>query len=200
MEIENLKINSQKEMNELKEKLFEENKNELHLRESERLTFSKEHETKFEEITNKFDSLMKEKIALEDSRIRLEANERDLIGKNSILSSELKVYKEEVENLRTNNSNLNQFNFAQEKSVTELSLKYELILKQLEEKEKNVQNLNALVDNLTKQKSDADDTLKSLKNTNNKLDDKLQQSIGEINKGNEIIRKLQVISFFYFLG
>ena len=41
-----------------------------------------------------------------------------------------------------------------------------------------------------------DDLIKSLKNNNSKLEEKLGHSIAEINKGNEIIKKLQVIVFF----
>ena len=62
----------------------------------------------------------------------------------------------------------------------------------MDEKEKNVENLNTLVQNLTSQKNNIEESLKSLKNTNLKLEEKLNTSISEINKGNEIIQKLNV--------
>lgn len=41
-------------------------------------------------------------------------------------------------------------------------------------------------------KNENDDLIKSLKSSNNKLEEKLGHSVSEINKGNEIIKKLQV--------
>jgi spindle assembly abnormal protein 6 len=190
-EIENLKIEHMKEVNELKRLTFEDHKSKLEQKEGEKQNLISEYENKIDDLMQKLNNLTNEKLQLEDYKIKLEASERDLIGKNSIISSELRVYKEEVENLRSTTTNLNQTSFSQEKYLTELKIKSESLQSQLDEKEKNIVNLTHLVDNLNKQKSDLEDSYKSLKSTNNKLEDKLQASIAEINKGNEIIQKIQ---------
>lgn len=190
-ELENLKIEHMREVNELKRLTFEDHKLKIENKETEKQNLISEFENKIDDLMQKLNNLSNEKLQLEDYKIKLEASERDLIGKNSILSSELRVYKEEVENLRSTTTNLNQTSFNQEKFLTEFKIKSESLQSQLEEKEKNVVNLTHLVDNLNKQKSDLEDSYKSLKSTNNKLEDKLQASISEINKGNEIIQKIQ---------
>jgi len=191
-DMENFKIEHFKEINGTKEKLFEDSKLKLEMKENEKNSIINELENKSKEDRIKIESLNQEKLILEDQKIKLEAKERDLEGKNSILQSELKVYKDEVENLRGASTSLNQNNYNNEKILAELRIRNEFLIKQSEEKEKNILNLTQLVENLTKQKSELDDYLKSSKNINNKLEEKLQASIAEINKGNEIIQKLQV--------
>ena len=191
-ELENFKIEHLKELNDTKEKLFEDTKLKLEMKENEKNSIIDELENKLKEDRIKIDSLNQEKLTLEERKIKLEAKERDLEGKNSILQSELKVYKDEVDNLRGTSTSLNQNNYNNEKILAELRIRNEFLIKQLEEKEKNLVNLTQLVENLTKQKSEVEDYLKSSKNINNKLEEKLQASIAEINKGNEIIQKLQV--------
>ena len=123
--------------------------------------------------------------------MKLELNHKDLEGKNAISNTEINVYKEDILKLREDNSNLNQKRFKQEKEITELTFKLQNAEKQLEEKNKGGENLNQLVDTLSKQRESNEDNIKSLKAANLKLEDKLQTSINEINKGNEIIQKLQ---------
>ena len=137
-----------------------------------------------EELSNKLKNV-------EDNKLKLEMNHKGLEEKHAISNSELNVYKENVQTLRDDNSKLNQKCFTQEKEITELRCKNETLTKQNEEKDKGISSLNQLVDTLTKQRDSYEDNIKSLKATNAKLEDKLQTSINEINKGNEIIDKLQ---------
>ena len=51
--------------------------------------------------------------------------------------------------------------------------------------------MKQLIDSLNKQRESSEDSIKSLKALNNKLENKLQMSIKEINKGNDIIQRLQ---------
>ena len=117
-------------------------------------------------------------------------NFKDIESKHNITMTELNVYKEDILHLRQENSALNQKCFQQEKELTELKLRNENFSSQTSEKEKGISNLNQLVETLTKQKESYEDSIKSLKAKNAKLESKLQEGIGEINKGNEIIEKL----------
>lgn len=136
--------------------------------------------------------LEKEKAKLELEMNKIINSENELKHKNEILFNEVSIYKSQIDTLRQENSSLSTNNFSQEKNITEFNFKLENLSKQLEEKEKNISSLNLLIENLTKTNKEQEEASKSLKITNNKLEDKLQQSINEINKGNDIIKKLQV--------
>jgi spindle assembly abnormal protein 6 len=63
--------------------------------------------------------------------------------------------------------------------------------RQLQDKEELNQKLTALIQTNSEFKGHQDETMSMLKATISKLEDKLQQSASEINKGNSIIQKLQ---------
>ncbi len=151
-----------------------------------------DYENKLDELNRKIDNLSFENKKLEEIRRNLENSEKELLKKKELLENELKYFKSDAESLKSENISFNKTTFSQEKFITELNIKNELFQKQLDEKEKNIQNLNNLVENLTSQKNHLDDSLKILRSTNSKLEDKLNTSINEINKGNDIIQKLQV--------
>lgn len=189
--LDNVINEKNKEINQVKEKCFIEQKDKVDEMEKSKNKKISELENKILQLQEGFDNVMKEKQNLEDYKMKLEMSHKDLEGKHAISNTELTVYKEDIAGLRHENSNLNQKCFQQEKEITELRMKNDNLLKQNEEKEKGIQNLNQLVETLTKQRESNEDTLKSLKATNNKLEDKLHTSINEINKGNELIKKLE---------
>ena len=189
--IDNVINEKNKEINILKEKSFQDTKAQIDQVEKAKNQKINELEKKIENLQNSYDLLNKDKIALDDYKMKLEIEHKDLESKHAISSSELNVYKGDIVHLREENSSLNQKCFQQEKELTEYKLKSENLLKQLEEKDKGGNNLSQLVETLTKQRESNEDTIKSLKAQNSKIEDKLQQGINEINKGNEIIQKLQ---------
>ena len=189
--IDNVINEKNKEINILKEKSFQDTKAQIDQVEKAKNQKINELEKKIENLQNSYDLLNKDKIALDDYKMKLEMEHKDLESKHAISSTELNVYKGDIVHLREENSSLNQKCFLQEKELTEYKLKCENLLKQLEEKDKGGNNLSQLVETLTKQRESNEDTIKSLKAQNSKIEDKLQQGINEINKGNEIIQKLQ---------
>ena len=188
---DNLINEKNNEINKVKENLFQESKNQIEQMEKEKNSKICDLENKILSLQTSIEELTKEKQELEDNKMKLEINHKDLEGKNAISNTEINVYKEDILKLREDNSNLNQKRFKQEKEITELTFKLQNAEKQLEEKNKGGENLNQLVDTLSKQRESNEDNIKSLKAANLKLEDKLQTSINEINKGNEIIQKLQ---------
>ena len=188
---DNLLNEKNNEINTIKEQCFQESKSQLEKLEKEKNDKILDLENKILSLQQNLEELQKSKTELEDNKMKLELTQKDLEGKNAISNTELNVYKGDIDNLRQENSNLNQKCFTQEKEITELTFKLENMNKQLEEKEKGGENLNQLVETLTKQRESNEDNIKSLKISNSKLEDKLQTSIKEINKENEIIQKLQ---------
>ena len=189
--IDNLLNEKNNEINSIKENNFKENKKELETLEAQKNKKINELENKISQLQGILDDATKNKTQLEEHKLKLEINQKDLEGKFAISNTELNVYKSEITNLRQENSELNQKCLNSEKQITELNFKNENILKQLEEKNKSLENMKQLVDSLNKQRDSNEDTIKSLKANNNKLESKLQLSIKEINKANDIIQRLQ---------
>ena len=189
--MDNLLNEKNKEINSIKESNFKENKKQLESLENEKNKTISDLENKISHLKGILDDATKNKTQLEEHKLKLEINQKDLEGKFAISNTELNVYKSEITNLRQENSDLNQKCLNSEKQLTELNFKNESILKQLEEKNKSLENMKQLVDSLNKQRDSNEDTIKSLKANNNKLESKLQLSIKEINKANDIIQRLQ---------
>ena len=189
--MDNLLNEKNNEINSIKENNFKENKKQLESLETQKNQKINELENKISQLQGILDDATKNKTQLEEHKLKLEINQKDLEGKFAISNTELNVYKSEITNLRQENSELNQKCLNSEKQVTELNFKNENIIKQLEEKNKGLENMKQLVDSLNKQRDSNEDTIKSLKANNNKLESKLQLSIKEINKANDIIQRLQ---------
>ena len=189
--LDNLLNEKNKEINSIKENNFLENKKQLETMESDKNKIISDLENKISQLQGILDDATKNKTQLEEHKLKLEINQKDLEGKFAISNTELNVYKTEITNLRQENSDLNKKCLNYEKNLTELNFKNESILKQLEEKNKSLENMKQLIDSLNKQRDSNEDTIKSLKASNNKLENKLQLSIKEINKGNDIIQRLQ---------
>ena len=189
--LDNLLNEKNKEINSIKENNFKENKKQLELMETDKNKTISDLENKISQLQGILDDATKNKTQLEEHKLKLEINQKDLEGKFAISNTELNVYKTEITNLRQENSGLNKKCLNYEKNLTEFNFKNESILKQLEEKNKSLENMKQLIDSLNKQRDSNEDTIKSLKAANNKLENKLQLSIKEINKGNDIIQRLQ---------
>ena len=189
--LDNLLNEKNKEINSIKENNFLENKKQLETMESDKNKIISDLENKISQLQGILADATKNKTQLEEHKLKLEINQKDLEGKFAISNTELNVYKTEITNLRQENSDLNKKCLNYEKNLTEFNFKNESILKQLEEKNKSLENMKQLIDSLNKQRDSNEDTIKSLKAANNKLENKLQLSIKEINKGNDIIQRLQ---------
>ena len=175
----------------LKENNFIETKKQLESMESEKNKIISDLENKISQLQGTLNDTTKNKTQLEEHKLKLEINQKDLEGKFAISSKELSVYKSQITTLRQENSDLNQKCLNSEKLLTEANFKNESLSQQLEEKNKSFENLKQLVDSLNTQRDSNEDTIKSLKASNNKLESKLQLSIKEINKANDIIQRLQ---------
>ena len=188
---DNLINEKNKEINSIKENNFKETKRQLESMESEKNKIISDLENKISQLQGTLNDTTKNKTQLEEHKLKLEINQKDLEGKFAISSKELSVYKSQITTLRQENSDLNQKCLNSEKLLTEANFKNESLSQQLEEKNKSFENLKQLVDSLNTQRDSNEDTIKSLKASNNKLESKLQLSIKEINKANDIIQRLQ---------
>ena len=157
-----------KEINSIKENNFLETKKQLETMESEKNKIISDLENKISQLQGILDDATKNKTQLEEHKLKLEINQKDLEGKFAISNTELNVYKTEITNLRQENADLNKKCLNYEKNLTEFNFKNESILKQIEEKNKSLENMKQLIESLNKQRDSNEDTIKSLKASNNK--------------------------------
>ena len=139
--LDNLLNEKNKEINLIKEQCFAEQKKSLENLENEKNKKISELENKIKELQNNIENLSKTKIELEDYKMKLEINQKDLEGKHAISNTELNVYKNDIQKLREDNSNLNQQCFKQEKEITELQFKNQNYLNEIEEKKKKTSKI-----------------------------------------------------------
>ena len=164
--LDNLINEKNKEINSIKENNFKETKKQLEAMESDKNKTIADLENRISQLQGILDDATKNKTQLEEHKLKLEINQKDLEGKFAISNTELNVYKTEITNLRQENADLNKKCLNYEKNLTEYNFKNESILKQLEEKNKILENIKQLIDSLNKQRDSNEDTIKSLKASN----------------------------------
>jgi chromosome segregation ATPase len=127
-------------------------KRDLDQKENDKNKVIKDLEVNLNETARKLESLNSEFRQLEGLKNKLEVSEREMKNQLSSAVNEVKIYKEELDNLRNQNKDLDFTKFSQEKNITEYSIRNELLTKQLEDKNMAMKNLNSLVETLKIQK------------------------------------------------
>lgn len=121
-------------------------------KENEKNQIIRELEKKLNEVMNKYETLNENFFNLSKERDELVNKGKESANQISNLSNEIRIYKEELDILRSQNKSLDSTKFSQEKNINEYAIKNEHLMKQLEDKNLSIQNLNALVENLKSQK------------------------------------------------
>lgn len=107
----------------------------------------------------------------------MEQQKKELTQKVELLQESLDHIKQDNKDLRDDNKEKDVERFQQEKQIQELTHKVQLI-----------DELRKQIDSGNEQKQHLDETLKVYKANTAKMESKLDQSVKEINKGNEIIK------------
>jgi len=79
------------------------------------------------------------------------------------------LIRNEIKDLRATNKGLDTTKFSQEKSITEYTLKYQSLQRELEDKNQTIQDLKSHMKSLQEAKEKQEDDLKSLKALNDKF-------------------------------
>ncbi|CAI5735540.1 unnamed protein product [Peronospora destructor] len=114
----------------------------------------------------------------------LHAQSQDLSQSKSALSGE-------VDELRTQNKELDQKVFQQEKQINALQVRGDALQQQLADKEDVIKKTTDLLHSAKLHNEEIDESLKMYRDNHARLQQKLELSISEINKGNEIIERIQ---------
>ncbi|KAG6951801.1 hypothetical protein JG688_00013585 [Phytophthora aleatoria] len=128
--------------------------------------------------------LSKQKYQHEMQIEHLRTQSQDLSQGRSALSGE-------VGELRTQNKELDQKVFLQEKQINALQVRADALQQQLADKEDVVAKTTDLLQSAKLHNEEVDESLKMYRDNHARLQQKLELSISEINKGNEIIERIQ---------
>lgn len=121
----------------------------------------------------------------------LEQEYSDQSKVNKQMQHELELAHTQLEPLRAGNLKLTSSQSSQERTITELTLKVQNYEQQLRDKEGILEKVNELKTAMSDQLRQKEEEIASLKAQVRKFEDKLALSVQEINKGNQIIEKLQ---------
>lgn len=149
---EALKTEHQKDFNNLKEQLFDQKKDELEKLGKDKDERINKLEALLQELGNSFENLKNNHSRMLKEKEHIEILNKETNNKLDFSTNELKIYKEELDNLRNQNKNLDSTKFNQEKNITEISIRNEHLIKEIQSKDQTIKNLEDLVNNLKKQR------------------------------------------------
>ena len=187
---DSIKLDAQRQFNDLREQMLGELESSNAKHTSEKSKMKETLEGQIAELNQKLAKELAHKNELESKILKLEANGRELVAKTEKQAHEIDIQLNELNLLRGTNKNLDTTKFSQEKSLVELRVRSETMLKQLEDKEQLAKNATGLYEASKEQCSQLEETIAILKSNAGKMEEKLVMSAQEINKGNEIIKQL----------
>ena len=127
--MDNLLNEKKEEINNIKEKNIKDNKQKLEDLEKEKNAIINDLENQISQLRGNLDDINNNKTQLEKHKLQLEFDQKDLEGRFQKSYNELNIYKNEIENLRKEYSELNQKYINDGKLLTEYKFKNESILK-----------------------------------------------------------------------
>ncbi|KAF0701628.1 Aste57867_7943 [Aphanomyces stellatus] len=102
-----------------------------------------------------------------------------------------KLFAAELDALKTQNKTLDQDVFTKEKQLNQNDMRMAALTQQVADKEEVLQKTMELLQAANNHKHEIEETLKMYKTNHNAMQQKLEMSISEINKGNEIIEHIK---------
>ena len=131
----------------------------------------------------------KRKNDLEENKIRIEGENREIHKKIEHLERDNAAYKKENDTLISEIKELRETRFCNSKDLTEFKFKNEHLSSELKTLTESNEAKQRLIENQNSKIKQLEDELKIVKNNFAKQNSKLKQCAAEINKGNEIIYK-----------
>ncbi|KRX00697.1 hypothetical protein PPERSA_00924 [Pseudocohnilembus persalinus] len=189
--LEQLALEEQKKISELREGILKREEGLKKETQFQTNQITEKYETQITNLQEKVNQLSLKNSDLSEAKMTLEVNERDMKNKIKIQERELQLLNKEVENLRIDNKEQEQIRFRQEKKITELTVQISSLEQQLKDKISQIQDNKELVNNSKSQKEIMQQSIDSYKKQVDKLEKKIELCSEQINKGNDIIEKLQ---------
>ena len=188
---ESLEAQKQREIKNLQDNM-EQRQNRLYAeKEEERANLMAKFNDELSELKQKLAATLSNERDLVEAKLELESTTRELTSKVKNLEHEGQMMTNELEHLRSTNKNLDSAKFDQEKTVSEQTFRIQALERELRDKEDIVEKMQFMLKDNGENKTHLEDHVNLLKTQTAKLEEKLHASAQEINKGNQIIQKLQ---------
>ena len=188
--LENLKTEKNNDINILKEKYNINLKEQIDLFEKEKKEIQNNYENKISNMENIINNLNTKNQNLEKIIFQNDLNNKNIEEKYKISNTELNEKILENNKISLENKNITDKNILLEKDLSEIKFQYDTLEKELEESKKNNLDLHIIINSLQKEIQAKEDSKNSMNSYNINLKAKLDNSIEEIKKGNNIIDKM----------
>lgn len=190
-QLEQVKLEDKRVFNEMKEQMLESSRSLQSQLEADKKASIARLEADLIDLRKTSEDQTENISKLREAKLRLESSERELTSRNRTLDHELELAKGELDTLKSTNKSLDTNKYAQERNLTEATMKMQNLERQLQDKLELIEKLQALTTSHGEQRSSMEESLSLLKSNVSRLEEKLMISAQEINKGNSIIQKLQ---------
>ena len=191
-DINQLQLDKDKEINELKSLYIKENKEKSDINEVEKNNLVNKYEYEIIELKNEIQILVEKSQILEENNKKNDIIRNDLENRYKNLLSELDILKNENNKIKSEKDLIDKKNIELTKINSELNSKNKILKQEIDESRKNNFDLNIVIDNLKNQNDSYQINIKSLNTQNLNLSQKIETFKNEIGKGNSIIEKLEL--------
>ena len=157
----------------------------------ELLALQEHHETTTMDMRTRCEKLENERATLMENRAMLAAEKAQLEAAHQGSGDLITKLRDELNQLRTTNQSLDEINFNNVKQVTQMAAQLESHEQEIEDKTNVLNQMELRLEESGDQRGQLEDALSLLRENQERLHLKFQDSVQEINKGNDIIQKLQ---------
>ena len=149
------------------------------------------HEATTADLRTRCEKLESERATLLENRAVLAAEKTQLAAAHQGSGDLIVTLRSEISELRQENQHLDETNFQNVKTLTQITAQLEAQTQEIEDKSTVVNQMQMRLEESGEQRAQLEDALSLLRDNQERLHQKFQDSVHEINKGNDIIQKLQ---------
>ena len=143
------------------------------------------------ELRARAEKLEAERASHLEQKARLEVNMMQLEASHKGAADEIAGLRSEINSVREENRKLDAANFQNEKALSQTAEKLQAYAQKVQDKTELLEQMSLRLEESSEQRSQLEDTLAMLRENQERLHAKFQDSVGEINKGNAIIQRMQ---------
>eukprot|EP00946_MAST-07B_sp_MAST-7B-sp1_P004637 g4637.t1 len=148
-------------------------------------------EERTRELRTRAEKLEAERADHLEHRAKLEASMLQLEGNHKGAAEEIAGLRHEIRSVREENRKLDAANFQHEKSLSQTGEKLKAYAQEVRDKTELLEQMSLRLEESAEQRNHLEDTLALLRENQERLHEKFQDSVNEINKGNAIIQRMQ---------
>ena len=149
-----------------------------------------QHAEETASLQSRLDTMLVDMPAVVAERATLKQRNQELENSESQRLRQIETSRQDIEGLRKTNRDIDSARFQLEKDVQKQQVQMSALRQQLEDKEELLEQMSRRLEAAGTQRVSLEESLAMYKNNLDKLEIKFQASVGEINKGNDIIQRI----------